>query len=136
MGKATSAVLKFEIDDSMGSATDITSYIDDIGGHAVSEATQETTPFGSSHQTYRNVGVQGMDSFSISGFFDDSDPGPSATIGDDSVGSTREVTITYMSGQTRTFDVVVEDFGMTPQQNNLTRWTSSLQPTGSLSGVS
>lgn len=126
--KAKGTVLSFKISDGT-TLQDLTSFVDEIGAFNKQEDNEETTPFGTTDATFEAAGLNRTAAFPVSGYFDDSDPGPLIM---DAAGETRECEITWMSGQVETQDVLIQSFQKTPTRGSFTRFTATLQPTGAL----
>lgn len=129
MAKAKGTVLKFQVSDGT-TLQDLTSYIDSIGAFNKQADQEETTPFGATDATFEHTGLKRIASFQIAGYYDDDDPGPVTVL--DARGETREVEVTWMSGQVETVDCLIQNFQPTPTRGMHTRYTCTLQPTGAL----
>lgn len=127
--KAKGTVLKFQMSDGT-TLQDLTKYVDSIGAFNKQADSEETTPFGAENATHEHTGLKRLASFQVAGYYDDDDPGPAATM--DARGETREVEVTWMSGQVETVDCLIQNFQTAPSRGQFTRYTCTLQPTGAV----
>jgi len=114
-----------------GTWNDISSLVDEISGVKKEALLALTHGFSASYEQSSPVGVFKIDPVTISGFYNDvAATGPHALLGDANVGTERVLKIYVSSAESVKFDVIVQSYERMPKRNELTRFTSVLQPTG------
>jgi len=114
--------------------TAISNYVDEIGDLNVEALLQEGTAFGDSWVEQLATGIKKGNPFTVSGFYDDTaTTGPDAVL--NALGETKEVIITWGGSKTSTFNVIITNYLRKPVKGELTRFSCTLTPTGSVTEV-
>jgi hypothetical protein len=134
-GKFGSSSIVITLDDAPGgTARTITPYVTSIGGIKVSQITEKTNPFGTSHEENTPVGMQHVDDITIEGYYDTTaTSGPHVVMGTPDDGpqdATR--TFTFAPGDSKTFTMEVRlvDYSVIATNGNLTKYQATIRQAG------
>ena len=96
---------------------------------AVEAVTEEATAFGDDWEAHISTGIKRADEITVGGFYDDTaTTGPDAVF--NTVGSTVAIVITWGGSKTSTFSAIVKKYERLGSVGQMTRYVSTLQPTG------
>jgi hypothetical protein len=112
--------------------TAITSYVTAINAVEIERIMEEITPAGAAWETWAAVGLGKMGAVELSGKYDDTaTTGPDAIFcgGQDVI---RTLLITWGSTKTTSCEVYVNKYVRSPKRGELTAWSATLQPTGTV----
>jgi hypothetical protein len=137
-GKFGSSSVEIHLDDGPGGTLrDITAYVTSIGGVKVSQITEKTNPFGTSHEENTPVGMQHVDDITIEGYYDTTaTTGPHVVMGtpdDDPQDATRTFTFTPGDSKTFTMECRLVDYSVIATNGNLTKYQSTIRQAGAAS---
>ena len=134
MPKYGSEDLTIKIDNDLGAAKDLSSYIDTINEFTVEALLQEGHAFGDAWVKQLFTGVKRGNALTVEGFYDDTaTDGPDAIL--NAIGDTRGVEITWGGSKKSTFDAIITSYSRRPVRGDLTRFSCVLTPTGEVSEV-
>jgi hypothetical protein len=133
MANSTPAGIVVEYDDSGGVLRDITQYVLTINDIDVEMMNEEVRPFGLAWEKHLPIGVGKVNPIELGGLYDDVANGPNAlfirTTPDTPASTTRTFKITWKSGKTTEVETWMGSYKRTPNKNELTKYTATLQPT-------
>jgi hypothetical protein len=132
----TSVVIKYDVTDG-GALTDITAYVQTINGIDIEEIMEETRSLGDAWEEFLPVGVAKMAPIELSGLYDDaSSPAPNVVFGGRIPAGPAQVTrsfqVTWGSTKTTSVETHLVKFTRTADKSALTRYSVTLQPTGTV----
>lgn len=136
MANSTPAGIKVEYDNSGGTPVDISQFVLNINEISVESAFEEIHSFGDQWEEYLPVGIGKSAQIEIGGVYDDSAGGPDECFANrvpevPGVTNTRTLTITWVGTKTTSFETYLVAYKRAPDRNALTKWSATLQPTGS-----
>jgi hypothetical protein len=136
MANSTPAGIKVEYDNDVGSLVDISQFVLTINEISVESAFEEVHSFGDEWEEWLPVGIGKSAQIELGGLYDDSVGGPDDVFADrvpevPGVTPTRTLKITWVGTKTTTFETYLVAYKRQPDRNALTKWTATLQPTGS-----
>ena len=135
--KSTPADIIITLDDAGGDARIITPYVLTINDVDIESLMEETHPFGVSWEESLPIGIGRMAPIELGGLWDDT-----AVLGPDVMFSgaapqtpattQRTLEITWYTGKTTAVECYVTSYKRTADRNGLTKWSATLQPTGTV----
>lgn len=123
-------VIEFDVTDG-GSLTDISQYIQSINGIDVESIMEMSHTFGDAWEEHLPVGVKKMGEITLEGLYDDG-ANVSGAFFTSAHTQTRTFKITYGSTKTTSVETWITKRSRKPQRNALTRFSVTLQPTGTV----
>jgi hypothetical protein len=124
------------VDDSGGTARNISPHVRAIGNIEVEDLVAQSNSFGDTFEEWTPVGVRKGAPFTISGYFDDV-----GTLGPDLIfnqailtpaSSTRTVLLAFGGSKTWSAECIITKYVRTPVTDSLTGYEATLQPTGTI----
>lgn len=136
MAKYGSGSVTINIDDSGGTARDLSAHILSINGVLIESVMEESHGYNKSWAESLATGLYRVEPVEIEGFYDDtSTTGPHAVLGTTASGpssSTRTITFGWGGGKTTAFETHVQKYGRLPNRGQITRYKATLMPTGTV----
>lgn len=132
MPKYGSPDFKVEVDGTDttgGNLVDLSAYVDTVNELNIEAMLQEGHGFGKSWVEQLYTGMKKGNDLTLEGFYDDTaTTGPHAVL--NSLGSSRQVKLTWGGSKTSTFAVVIKNYVRKPVRGELTRFSCTLSPSG------
>ena len=110
------------------STKDLHPYITDIGNFNIEALTEEGHTFGDDWVKHLFTGIKKGNDLTLSGFYDDETDGPDDVLSN--VGSTVPVVIKWGGTKMSSFDALIKSYSRNPSRGELTKFSSTLVPTG------
>lgn len=130
MPKYSSVDFKIEISDETGQLIDLSSYIDTVNELNIEALLQEGHAFGDAWVKQLFTGVKQGQAVTAEGFYDDAAGGPNEVL--NALGDTRNVVLTWGGANKSTFSVIITNYSRKPVRGELTKFSSTLTPTGEI----
>jgi hypothetical protein len=135
MTQPTAATTKYFYDDDQGQAKDITPFVLTINDIDVKNILQNVTPFGVKMPVHSPTGQGELAPIDVGGLYKTGNDSVDELFGDrvpeDPDAATRTFMIEWEPDRTTSVETHLINFKRSPNRDNgLTRWSSSLQPTG------
>ena len=112
-------------------ATSMKAHILDDVTLGIEVGTEEATAFGDEWEQHVSTGVKRGDPVTVGGYYDDTaTTGPDAKL--NTLGTTIAVVITWGGSKTSTFNAIVKRYERLAKVGEMTRYVSTLQPTGEI----
>ena len=106
-------------------------HITEIGGFKVSALSEDGHTFGDTWTEKLFSGIKRGETFTISGFYDDtSTTGPDAVF--NTIGTSPEFVITWGGSKTSTFNGHIDDYERRPVRGESTKYTVTVTPSGAV----
>lgn len=135
-GKHGSSEITITIDLAGGSSpTAITNYVMSMSAAGLEALIQQSNAFGDSFEEHLPTGLQKVDPFDLTGFFDDTaSTGPHVVLkAPEATPQSATRTLTFVFGNSVTFsgECLVTKYQVLGKNGNLTEFACHIQPTGS-----
>lgn len=134
MAKYTAANVVVEFDETGGSLTDMSQYVQEINGIDIEMTLEESHTFGDSWVENLSAGLKKVAPVTLTGMYDDT-----ATTGPDvifnALGATRTLKITWGGTKTTSVETIIQKYSRKPARGTLTKFEVTLQPTGAVTEV-
>lgn len=136
MAKYGSNALVIEYDNSAGTTTDITQYVQELNGFDIEAMLEESHTFGDAWVEQLFTGVRKVGDITLKGIFDDAaaantvfnDPGNTLT----AAGASRTLRVTWGGTKTSAVETIVKNYRRLPSRGALTKYELVLAPTGAV----
>ena len=139
MAKYGSSSVTINIDDSAGTARDLTQYIRNEVLMEIESVLTESHAFGDSWREHLAVGLRQMAPIDVEGFYDDTaTSGPHVVLSDLPTGPssiTKTITVVWGGGKSTAIETFISKYGRRSQPGALTMFKATLQPTGTATEV-
>lgn len=137
MAKFGSPSVTVNIDDSGGTARDVTQYIREMNGIEIEAVTDPTHAFGDSWEEHTGTGLSKISDLQLKGWYDDTaTSGPHVvfrTLDTSPSAATRTVAIAFGgTNGTATYEARCMKYKVTGKVGNLTEFEATMRATGSL----
>lgn len=136
MTLSTPAGVVVSYDNGAGVPVDITAHVMEINDIEVESLTEEMHSFGKTWEESKPVGIARMADIELSGLYDDAANGPDALFAgrapETPSSITRTITFTWRSGKTTSVETYLKTYTRSPDRNELTKYSVTLQPTGAV----
>ena len=121
--------LKIEFDETGGALTDMSTYVDTIGGQSKEKVLEEITAAGDNDERWASVGLNRHGEITLGGKYDDTaTTGPEVIF--NSVGDTRSLKFTFGGTKTFLIETIIKSFSVGMSQGALDTYEVVLRPTG------
>lgn len=129
---------QIQIDDSGGVLRDLSTQILSINGVMIEAVTEESHGYNKSWAEALATGMRRVEPVEIEGFYNDVANGAHTVLKDVATGpaaATRTITFTWSPGVTTSFETLPTKYGRLPKVGAITRYKSTLIPTGAVTEV-
>jgi len=121
------------LDDSGGTARNLSQYITSIGGIKINAGMVDSTGFGDSWKESLSTGVRSMDDISIEAWYDDTSNTTDAVLGDVANGPAdqqKTLVVTYGGSKTTTVEGWIVDYERVLDRDSLHLVRATFRPSG------
>ncbi|MGE3276721.1 MAG: hypothetical protein AB7O67_16540 [Vicinamibacterales bacterium] len=135
MAKYGSNTVQISIDDSGGTARDLSAHILSINGVMLEAVMEESHGYNKAWAEALATGLKRMEPVEVEGLYDDGTNGPHAVLGTLASGpesATRTITFTWGGGYATAVEVHISKYGRVPPRGGITRYRATLTPTGTV----
>lgn len=123
--------LKIEFDNAGGTLVDMSAYIDKINGLTIKAIIEAYFTAGLTWKAFVDSLLREADKVTLEGLYDDT-----VTVGPNVIfnvlGAIRTLKLTYGSTKTSSVETLIEQYERLPGSGGLTRYVTTLQPTGAV----
>lgn len=133
MAKYGPSSVAITLDDSGGTARNLSQYITSIGGIKINAGMVDSTGFGDSWKESLSTGVRSMDDISIEAWYDDTSNTTDAVLGDVANGPAdqqKTLVVTYGGSKTTTVEGWIVDYERVLDRDSLHLVRATFRPSG------